>query len=266
MKLARIRTADGAIQYAELHSDHCRLLAAPPFPDVRLTDVSVDRDTVRILAPVDPTQIVAIGKNYREHAAETGSDVPDAPIVFIKTPNTVVATGDPVILPAMAPHEVDYECELVIVIGKKTRNITEDDVPNHVLGYTCGNDVSARDCQLKQDQQWARGKCFDTFAPMGPCIETDLDPDNAAIRTLLNGEAMQDSNTRDLIFSTRFLVSYVSRCMTLHPGSVIMTGTPPGVGMARTPPRFLREGDTVTVEIDGIGTLTNPVVRESATR
>jgi 2-keto-4-pentenoate hydratase/2-oxohepta-3-ene-1,7-dioic acid hydratase in catechol pathway len=163
----------------------------------------------------------------------------------------------------MAPGEVDYEAELVIIIGKRAHNVAEECALDYVLGYTCGNDVSARDCQLRLDAQWARGKSFDTFAPLGPCIETDLDPDSCGIRSRLNGQVMQDANTDDMIFNTSQLVSYLSRCMTLLPGTAIMTGTPSGVGFARQPAVYLRAGDLIEIEVDGIGTLANPVRREA---
>jgi 2-keto-4-pentenoate hydratase/2-oxohepta-3-ene-1,7-dioic acid hydratase in catechol pathway len=215
-----------------------------------------------LVAPVKPRQVLAIGLNYRGHATESGMAIPSAPQMFVKTPNTVIGPGAPVVLPAIAPDEVDYEAELVIVMGKDARHVSEGEAAGFILGYTCGNDVSARDCQLKQDVQWARGKCFDTFAPIGPWIETDIDPDDLSIRLKLNGETMQESSTSDLIFSCRQVVSYLSRCMTLYAGSIIMTGTPSGVGFGRKPPVFLKEGDSVTVEIEGIGSLTNPVAKE----
>jgi 2-keto-4-pentenoate hydratase/2-oxohepta-3-ene-1,7-dioic acid hydratase in catechol pathway len=217
---------------------------------------------VRLLAPVEPPNILAIGLNYRGHAAETGAETPSAPVLFLKATSAVIGPEESILLPAMAPDEVDYEAELAIVIGRRARNVAEEEALDYVFGYTCANDISARDCQLRLDRQWARGKSFDTFAPLGPWIETDLDPDNCAIRSRLNGELMQSSNTNDLIFGTRQLISYLSRCLTLLPGTVILTGTPAGVGHARRPPRFLRAGDVIEVEIDGIGTLRNPVARE----
>jgi 2-keto-4-pentenoate hydratase/2-oxohepta-3-ene-1,7-dioic acid hydratase in catechol pathway len=180
----------------------------------------------------------------------------------VKTSNTITGTDCPVILPRIAPNEVDYEVELVIVMGKECKNVAEADVDDYILGYTIGNDVSARDCQLKIDKQWARGKCFDTFAPIGPWIETELDGDSADISLMLNGETMQDSNTSDLVFSCRELVSFISLNMTLAPGSVIMTGTPEGVGFGRKPPVFLQAGDVMSATIAGIGTLRNQVVAE----
>jgi 2-keto-4-pentenoate hydratase/2-oxohepta-3-ene-1,7-dioic acid hydratase in catechol pathway len=160
----------------------------------------------------------------------------------------------------MAPDEVDYEAELAIIIGKKAKNIEVDEVPDYVLGYTCANDVSARDCQMRIDKQWARAKSFDTFCPLGPWIETELpNPDNCKIMSRLNGKIMQDSNTSDMIFNTRELVSYCSKNFTLYPGTVIMTGTPEGVGYTQNAPIFLRSGDKIKVFIEGIGSLTNYV-------
>jgi 2-keto-4-pentenoate hydratase/2-oxohepta-3-ene-1,7-dioic acid hydratase in catechol pathway len=222
----------------------------------------VPRSAARLLAPVEPPQIVAIGLNYRLHAAESGMAVPPAPLIFIKTLNAITGPGEPVLLPKMAPNEVDYEAELVIVIGRTAKHVAEADVDRYILGYTCGNDVSARDCQIRLDKQWARGKCFDTFAPIGPWITTGINADDLAISMTLNGQVVQNSRTSDLVFSCRQLVSYVSQCMTLRPGSIIMTGTPEGVGMGRKPPLWLQDGDVMTVEIEGIGKLTNPTRKE----
>jgi len=258
MKLARIRT-DRQTAYAVIEANGFRLIDGDLYGDWNQTDRTVPPDTATLLAPVDPPQIVAIGLNYQKHAVESGIPVPDHPLLFVKTVNTVVGPDRPIILPAMAPGEVDYEAELVVVIGARAKSVSEDKALDHVLGYTCGNDVSARDCQLRLDKQWARGKCFDTFAPVGPWIETDMDGDNAAISLTLNGEVMQDSNTSDMVFSCKQLVSYVSHCMTLLPGSIIMTGTPEGVGFGRQPPVWLKPDDIVNVQIEGIGSLSNPV-------
>ena len=222
----------------------------------------VDLKAVQLLAPVEPPNILAIGLNYRAHAIESREPIPRAPILFIKANTALAGPNQPILLPKVAPNEVDYEAELVIVLGKRAHNVTEDEALDYVFGYTCGNDVSARDCQLRIDKQWARGKSFDTFAPLGPWIETELNPDSCPIRCRPNGTMMQDSNTKDLIFNTSHLVSYLSRCMTLQPGTVIMTGTPAGVGLTRRPPVFLKLGDVVEVEVEGIGTLRNPVVHE----
>ncbi|NOZ23883.1 MAG: fumarylacetoacetate hydrolase family protein [Planctomycetes bacterium] len=261
MNIARIEH-DGKATYAEVKGEKLALIDGDIFGSHKVTEKTIALSDASLLAPVDPCQIVAIGLNYRGHAAESGMPVPDAPVVFIKTPNAVIAQGKPIVLPAIAPDEVDYEAELVIVIGKEAKNVSKEEAGDYILGYTCGNDVSARDCQLRLDKQWARGKCFDTFAPLGPWIATGLDGDNLGIRLKLNGEVMQDSNTSDMVFSCLDLVSYLSQCMTLYSGSVIMSGTPSGVGFGRKPPVFLKEGDTVEVEIEGIGTLSNPVEKE----
>lgn len=216
----------------------------------------------RFLPPLDPPNIIALGLNYLEHAKEGKWDLPPAPVVFLKATTSLVGHLSPIILPTEAPAEVDYEAELTIVIGKEAKNVPEEKALDYIFGYTCGNDVSARDCQMRMDKQWARAKSFDTFAPTGPVIETELDPSNLAVRSMLNGKVMQDGNTRDLIFKVPAVVSYLSRQMTLLPQTLIMTGTPSGVGFARKPPVFLKPGDRIEVEIESIGTLVNPVVME----
>ena len=262
MKIARIKIDGQQTVYALVEDQGYRLIEGSPWEKWRATDSVIAASRAALLAPVQPPQIVAIGRNYREHAAETLSDVPTAPLIFIKTINCVIGPGDAVVLPAMAPNEVDYEAELAIVIGKEAKNVPEERAYDYILGFTCGIDVSARDCQLRIDKQWARGKCFDTFLPLGPWIATGLDGNRLAISMTINGQTLQDSNTSQMIFPCRYLVSYVSRCMTLYPGSIIMTGTPGGVGMGRKPPRWLAQGDVMTVEIEGIGALTNPVRNE----
>jgi 2-keto-4-pentenoate hydratase/2-oxohepta-3-ene-1,7-dioic acid hydratase in catechol pathway len=225
-----------------------------------------ERDAVikRYLPPVDPPNVIGIGLNYRAHAEESGAAIPAEPVVFVKLNTAVTAAGEPIVLPAQAGDEVDYEAELAVIIGRTARNVSEGEALEYVLGYSCANDVSARDCQLRRDQQWARGKSFDTFCPLGPelLIDREVQPGTLGIRTYLNGELMQDSTTGDLIFSVEQLVSFLSRQFTLRPGTVILTGTPPGVGFARKPARFLRDSDEVTVEIEKVGKLTNPVLAE----
>jgi 2-keto-4-pentenoate hydratase/2-oxohepta-3-ene-1,7-dioic acid hydratase in catechol pathway len=264
MKIARIRLEGDRTAYAAVEPDGYRIIKGDPFGRIEYTGETVPAVKAALLAPVVPPQVVAIGLNYQKHAQESGMAVPTAPVVFIKTCNTVVGPGADIVLPAMAPNEVDYEAELVLVIGKEARNVPQERALEYVLGYTCGNDVSARDCQLRLDKQWARGKCFDTFAPIGPWIATGLDGDNLDIRLTLNGVEMQHSNTSDMVFGCRTLVSYLSRCMTLLPGSIIMTGTPSGVGMGRKPPVWLKADDTVTVEIEGIGALSNKVITQES--
>lgn len=260
-RIARFRTAESLVAHGILEDgDTIRVIAGDLFGSWELTKQAYGLDEVQFLAPVAPPNILAIGLNYRLHALESGHELPDHPALFIKATTSLCHPGDAIVLPAVAPDEVDYECELAVIIGRKARNVSPDDALDHVLGYTCANDVSARDCQRRLDVQWARAKSFDTFCPLGPWIETDLDPDHAGIRTRLNGQVMQDGNTDDLIFSVSELISHLSHSLTLLPGTVILTGTPSGVGFARSPQVFLRPGDVVEIEIDGIGVLRNPVV------
>ena len=219
---------------------------------------------VQLLAPIpDPQKVICVGLNYIDHARESGREPPNEPILFSKFPTAVSAAGDAIVLPPVS-KEVDYEAELVAVIGRPGRNIGVDEALDHVAGYCCGNDVSARDWQLrKPGGQWLLGKSFDTFAPFGPYLVTADEvgsPDNLRIRMYLNGQLMQDSSTSQLIFSVAYLVHYVSTVCTLCAGDVIFTGTPAGVGVARKPPVFLQPGDTAEVEIEKLGTLRNPVV------
>lgn len=218
----------------------------------------------KLLVPVAPPAIWCIGLNYRRHAAETGAKIPEYPVVFAKGINSIQNPGDPIQIPTGAKSaEVDYECELVVIIGKTCRNVPRHRALDYVLGYTCGNDVSSRDWQIqKGGSQWCRGKSFDTFAPMGPCLVTPdsiPNPNNLRIQSIVNGEVMQDSNTADMIFDVSALIEFLSQSTTLFPGTAIFTGTPQGVGMARKPPRWLAAGDEVSVTIERIGALTNPV-------
>jgi len=221
-------------------------------------------DSIELLPPVpDPGKILCIGLNYANHAAETGAKVGDEPVVFNKFPTCLRAHGQPIELPRVS-EQVDFEAELVAVIGRGGKNIPRDGALEHVAGYCCGHDVSARDWQKgKPAGQWLLGKAFDSFAPLGPELVTADEvgnPHQLAIGLRLNGETMQDSTTAQLIFDVPFLVSYLSQVCTLEPGDLIYTGTPPGVGMARRPPVFLKPGDVVEVEIEKIGVLQNPVV------
>lgn len=222
----------------------------------------------KLLAPVEAAAVLCIGLNYRRHAEEGNAAIPEHPIVFMKMPSNVQHPGDPILLPRrLESNEVDYECELAVVIGKECRNTTRDTALDHVLGYACANDVSARDWQLKWGgSQWCRGKNFDTFCPLGPCLVTADEipnPNDLGIKTVLNGEVMQDWNTNDMIFDVPALIEFLSGSTRLAAGTVILTGTPHGVGSARKPPIFLKDGDTVTIEIEKIGQLTNPVQNEA---
>jgi len=207
---------------------------------------------MRLLDPVRPSKIVCVGRNYREHAAELGNKMPDEPLLFLKAPSAIISSGEDVVLPS-ASQQVEHEGELGVVIGRIARNLGNHEDPlSYVLGYTCVNDVTARDLQRK-DVQFTRGKSFDTFCPVGPWIETDVDPANATVVTRLNGEVKQKGNTADMAFSVAFLIRYISDIMTLYPGDLIATGTPAGVSR-------MKPGDIVEVEVSGIGVLRNQVV------
>lgn len=211
----------------------------------------------------NPSKIICIGLNYRDHAAETHQPLPEVPVVFAKYENTLIGSGEAIVLPRVT-QRVDYEAELAVVMGKRGHYISEAEAMLYVAGYTAFNDISARDYQMRTSQ-WTIGKTFDTFAPIGPALVTTdeiADPHALAIRLSIDGEVLQNSNTGELIFSIPQLISYLSSVMTLEPGDVIATGTPAGVGFTRQPPRFLRPGETVRVEIEGIGTLDNPVREE----
>ncbi|MFL6010108.1 MAG: fumarylacetoacetate hydrolase family protein [Rubrobacteraceae bacterium] len=208
-----------------------------------------------------PEKIVAIGLNYEDHAAETGAEIPDKPVVFTKYPNTIIGPGAPIRIPPIT-EQVDYEAELAVVIGRRAKNVSESEALDYVFGYTNANDVSARDLQFSEGGQWTRSKSIDSFLPLGPYVATrDEIPDlqNLFIRAILNGETVQDGTTSRMIFSVAELISFLSQGMTLEPGDVIITGTPPGVGMARDPQLWMKPGDEVSIEIEGLGTLTNPV-------
>ena len=225
---------------------------------------TIPLQSVRLLAPVPrPPKMICVGLNYRDHAAESGSEIPAVPTIFNKFPNVVIAPGASIVLPKNS-EKPDYEAELAFVIGPGGRHIAGGDWRNHVAGYTIVNDVSARDFQ-RATSQWLMGKTFDTFAPMGPWIVTSdeiEDPHSLDISLEINGEQLQHSNTQELIFRIPELLQYISSVVTLEPGDVVATGTPSGVGFARKPPRWLRAGDQVTIRIGGIGELSNPVVAE----
>jgi 2-keto-4-pentenoate hydratase/2-oxohepta-3-ene-1,7-dioic acid hydratase in catechol pathway len=225
-----------------------------PFGRITFTGQRFPQADVRLLSPILPSKVVAIGKNYAAHAREMGGEPPDRPVVFLKPSTAVIGPDDPIQLPRDS-ERVDYEGELAVVIGKLCRDVRPEQVKDVVLGYTCANDVTARD-QQKADGQWTRGKGHDTFCPIGPWVETELDPSDLQLQTRLDGEVKQDSRTSLLLRNVADLVSYVSAFMTLLPGDVLLTGTPEGVGP-------MRVGSTVEVTIEGIGTLSNPVVARS---
>jgi 2-keto-4-pentenoate hydratase/2-oxohepta-3-ene-1,7-dioic acid hydratase in catechol pathway len=229
--------------------------------------IRYDAATVKYLAPVaEPQKIICVGLNYKDHAAESGAPIPKEPVLFSKFPTALIGHGEPIVLPKVST-KVDYEAELVIVIGKRGRHLTFESAGKHIAGYTVGHDVSARDWQLEKDgKQWMVGKTFDTFAPCGPALVTSdeiNDPHNLPIFLRLNGQIMQKSNTSQMIFRANQLLAYISQVFTLEPGDLIFTGTPPGVGMAHKPqPVWLKAGDVVEVEIQGLGVLRNTVVAE----
>lgn len=250
MKIARYRHK-GHIFFGVLEEGVIRELERTPFLDVKRQGRSYALEEVELLPPVFPQKIIAVGLNYRDHAEEFGMEMPDEPVLFMKPPSSLLAHGGEIVYPEMSKR-VDYEAELALVCGAECRNVTPAEAPSLILGYTCGNDVTARDLQAK-DGQWTRAKSFDTFCPLGPFIETDLDTSDLRIELRLNGETRQSSTTANMAFSPADLLSFVSRIMTLYPGDVIMTGTPSGVGE-------MFPGDTVEVVIEGLDPLKNTVV------
>jgi len=268
MKIIRYRDRAGKIGHAVSQVNGLALkLAGNIFESPTISTEKAD--VAKVLAPFEPAMIMCIGLNYRRHAEEGKARIPEFPVLFFKGINTLQHPGDPILLPThLKSNEVDYECELAVVIGKRCKNVPRAKALEYVLGYTCANDVSARDWQKNWGGgQWCRGKSFDTFCPLGPCLVTTDEipnPNTLQIRTVLSGEIMQDWNTNDMIFDVPRLIEFLSGSNTLLPGTVILTGTPHGVGMARTPPRWLRPGDSVSIEIEKIGTLTNPVQNEPA--
>ncbi len=232
-----------------------------------LNETGRPAEVKKILAPLEPRAVIGAALNYKEHARETGKPPPRHPVLFMKLPSAITAPGEPIALPRhLRSGKVDYEGELAVVIGKRCKNARPGNALHHVSGYTCANDVSARDWQYEWGGgQFCRAKTFDTFCPLGPALVTPdeiPDPQNLAIRTVLNGRTVQDSSTADMLFTVAELIAFASGSTTLEPGTVILTGTPPGVGMARTPPLFLKNGDLVSVEIPPVGVLSNPVTEE----
>jgi 2-keto-4-pentenoate hydratase/2-oxohepta-3-ene-1,7-dioic acid hydratase in catechol pathway len=251
VKIARF-SFNGALSYGILDDDELVMLDGDPmFSGFETTGERVPLSAATLLAPVIPrSKVVAVGKNYRDHAAEMGGEAPDAPLLFLKPNTAVVGPNDAIVLPTQS-KQVEHEGELAIVIGRIAKNVLAKDYADFIFGYTVANDVTARDLQ-KADGQWARAKGFDTFCPLGPVIETEFDVDAATLRTRVNGQLRQDGRLSDLVHDIPAIVEYASSVWTLLPGDVILTGTPAGVGP-------LRDGDTVEIEISGIGTLSNPV-------
>jgi 2-keto-4-pentenoate hydratase/2-oxohepta-3-ene-1,7-dioic acid hydratase in catechol pathway len=249
MRLVRFRFGD-RIATGVAEGDAVRALAGTFFENPVPSGEEIPLDDVRLLAPILPSKVVCLGKNYAAHAAEFGGEVPEEPLVFLKPSTSVSGPGDPIPLPPIS-NRVDYEGELAVVIGRIARNVRAEETFRYILGYTCGNDVTLRDLQ-KKDDQWARAKGFDGSCPLGPWVETELDPIDVHLETRVNGEVRQSASTSDMVFGVATIIEFVTAFMTLLPGDVIMTGTPEGVGK-------LEPGDRVEVVIDGIGVLLNPV-------
>jgi len=251
MRIARVSVPGVEFPvYGVITGDKIELITGLPWPDISDPVAALNLADVKILAPVIPSKIVCVGKNYADHAKEMGGDVPTEPVIFLKPNTTVIGDGDFIVLPPQSTN-VHHESELAIVIGALAKNVEVDRADEVIFGYTCANDVTARDLQ-NSDGQWTRSKSFDTFCPLGPWIETELDPENLAISCKVNGVTKQDGNTGDLVRSAREMVSWISHMMTLLPGDVILTGTPAGVSQ-------IVSGDSVSVTIEDIGTLTNSV-------
>lgn len=238
-----------------VEGDFIRVIEGSPFQYWRLTEEKIPLAGASLLPPCTPSKIVCVALNYRDHARELGMALPEEPLLFFKPPSAVIGPGQKIVYPRSS-HQVDYEGELAVIIKEKARYVAEAEAESRILGYTCGNDVTARDFQRK-DGQWTRAKSFDTFCPLGPFLAVGLNPSSLDIKVTVNGKIRQNSSTREMIFSVAQLVSYISTIMTLYPGDVIMTGTPFGVGP-------LQVGDLVSVEIEGIGVLTNEVVAEES--
>lgn len=268
MRIIRYVDTDGKIGYGSEQVDGSVLAIKGDI----FGQFEIEKNKVKIekrLAPLIPAMIWCIGLNYKHHAKETGAKIPEYPVLFAKSPSALQNPDDPIEIPVhLRSDEVDFECELAVVIGKRCKNVLRDQALSFVFGYTCANDVSARDWQIQRGgSQWCRGKTFDTFAPLGPCLVTkdDIpDPHTLRIQTILNGGTMQDWNTNDMIFDIPTIIEFLSGSTTLLPGTVILTGTPQGVGLARTPPVWLKAGDEISIVIEKIGELTNPVRNESA--
>ncbi|MDH3673559.1 MAG: fumarylacetoacetate hydrolase family protein [Gammaproteobacteria bacterium] len=262
MKIVRFLDNSDQERLGVITDDHAaRLVDGDIWANFTVTDKTAV--IKKLLAPIAARNILCIGLNYRQHATETGAKIPEYPVLFMKSLGALQNPDDPIVIPPVEPLQVDYEGELAVVIGKTAKDVSRDAALDYVLGYTCANDVSGRNWQMaKGGSQWCRGKSFDTFCPLGPYLVTadDVpDPNDLRIKTIVNGAVMQDSTTADMIFDVRELICFLSQGTTLPPGTVILTGTPPGVGFARKPPIFLKHGDEVVVKIEAIGRLRNPV-------
>ena len=253
MKILRFSTPDLSPRFGWLYQDQIGQIDGDPFGIYRRLDPDIPVDIVKLLPPVQPSKIICVGRNYAAHAKEFDNPVSEIPVLFLKPTSSLIGAGDTIVLPPQS-QQVQHEAELAVIIGKRGRWIPAEDAVDYIFGCTIANDVTARDIQ-HADVQWTRGKGFDTFCPLGPWIDTDFDPADALITCHVSQELRQMGSTRDMIFTISRLVAFISSVMTLEPGDVILTGTPAGVGELRT-------GETVSITIEGLGTLTNPVIRE----
>ena len=253
MRLIRFSTANEPPQFGWVNKDMVGRIFGSPFGEYQRSEANIPLGSVQLLAPVQPSKIICVGRNYAEHAKETKSEVPTTPLLFLKPPSAVIAPQQTITLPPQS-QQVEHEAELVVVIGKRGRWISPEEASKHILGFTIGNDVTARDLQNK-DLQWTRSKGFDTFCPLGPWIETEFKPVDVMITCHVNGELRQMASTHDMVFHIEQLVAFASSIMTLEPGDILMTGTPAGVSP-------LHPGDIVEITIEGIGKLSNPVATE----
>jgi 2-keto-4-pentenoate hydratase/2-oxohepta-3-ene-1,7-dioic acid hydratase in catechol pathway len=248
-----VRYDDNGPAWGIVDGDKVMATEGVPFENLSATSVAGRLDEIRLLAPVDPRTVMCVGRNYKAHAEEFGNEVPERPILFMKPPSSIIGPGEPIVYPRLS-QRVDPEAELVAVIGKSAYQVSRAEAMSYVGGYTCGNDVTARDLQKSDPgQQWTRGKGFATFCPVGPWIETDYDPTDVQVTCTVGGEVRQDGRTSAFIFDLPFLVEYISGFMRLEPGDLIMTGTPEGV-------REVQVGDEITVAVEGLGSISNPVV------
>jgi 2-keto-4-pentenoate hydratase/2-oxohepta-3-ene-1,7-dioic acid hydratase in catechol pathway len=254
MRFVRYQTKTETPRFGWLFDDRIGLVEGSPFGEFRRLEADLSLEAVHLLAPLTPSKIICVGRNYAAHAREHDAEIPEVPLLFLKPPSSVIGPGETIILPPQS-QQVEHEAELAVVIGKRGRWISPDEVSKYILGYTPANDVTARDLQ-RSDGQWTRSKGFDTFCPLGPWIETEFDPTDVVVACHVNGEMRQMASTRDMVFRIPQLVAFASSVMTLEPGDVLLTGTPAGVGP-------LNSGDVVEVTIDGLGTLRNPVMAQS---
>ena len=253
MRIVRFQYKNEAPRYGWLLEEKVGAIVGNIYDDYRREEAALPLSSVRLLAPIEPSKVICVGRNYVEHAKEHDAEVPNVPLIFLKPPSAVIGPGEAIILPSQS-QQVEHEVELVVVIGKRGRCILAEEAQNYIFGYTVGNDVTARDLQ-RSDGQWTRAKGFDTFCPFGPWVDTEFDPSDAVITCRVSGQPRQMASTRDMVFNVNDLIAFISSVMTLEPGDLIFTGTPAGVGP-------LKDGDDVVVEIEGLGKLSNPVRKE----